>query len=50
VPLRKSAAKVRATAARTAGSEMIRPSSRLSFSEVPEKFSEPMKILACPVP
>jgi hypothetical protein len=29
---------------------MISPSSRLSLSEVPEKFSDPMKILARGVP
>ena len=30
----------------TAGLEMISPSSRLALREVPEKFSDPMKIFA----
>ena len=51
LPFRKSAAKVLATADITAQvCEMISPSSRLSFREVPEKFSDPINIFAWAVP
>jgi len=50
VPFLKSAAKVLATADMTGWLEMISPSSRFWLSEVPEKFSEPMKIFARAVP
>jgi hypothetical protein len=50
LPLRKSAANVLAIADRTAWFEVISPSSRLSFKDVLEKFSEPMKTFACEVP
>jgi hypothetical protein len=50
LPFRKSAAKVLAIADIAGRLEMISPSSRFRVSEVLEKFSDPMKILARPVP
>ncbi len=49
-PLRKSVAKLRAIEESTAFCEMIRPSSRFWFSDVDEKFSEPMNTRPRPVP
>ena len=46
----KSALKVVSTPVITAGSVMMSPSSRLSFRELAEKFSDPRKILAVAVP
>jgi hypothetical protein len=48
--LRKSAAKVLAIAAITAWLAVISPSSRFWLRDVLEKFSEPMKTRAWPVP
>lgn len=50
LPFLKSAVNVVVMADITVWFEMMRPSSRLSFREVLEKFSEPMNILAPGLP
>jgi hypothetical protein len=50
LPFRKSEVKVLAMADMTGWPEMISPSSRFWLREVLEKFSDPTKTFAWPVP